>query len=365
MRISLFDPSKDRKSKKLSKRLQKEADNEWQKILKDRKQQEELDEITAKELQAIEDKRIALLHQSDANNPFLNDPPSNSLSEDRESSPSHIDCQAIETTIYVKRVYVNDVFRTHPLHGVIEPDSAKLVIDNDGNAAQTHKTLTKPDKSNPAESGTADSDKVYLTDSDIHKESNQKFTTHVIDTMASLFQHQIATEFSRVSPGLQDRAEQQDTRGCSSSALMTGTYPSAVTIVPAMFQQTVYPTRMVRAGPPCFSDEVQLSKVPQESDSIQKDDIPIISNELVRHITVTSIYPEQRTWIQIYPTDTGKDLANRIAILASYRTRRVTKMVTPAGKSIAIDRTLVVNELSDFNQGEPWRIEWVPLNHRC
>ena len=85
MRISLFDPLKDHKSRKLSKRLQKEADNEWQKILKNRKRQEELDELIARELQAVEDRRIALLRQSDANNPFLNDPPSNSLSKDRGS----------------------------------------------------------------------------------------------------------------------------------------------------------------------------------------------------------------------------------------------------------------------------------------
>ena len=100
-----------------------------------------------------------------------------------ESSPSHIDCQATKTTIHAKRTYVNDVSRTHPLHGVIEPDSAKLVIDNDENAAQTQRTT--------------DSDKVYLADNDIYKESNQQFTTHPIDPMASLFQHQITTEIGR------------------------------------------------------------------------------------------------------------------------------------------------------------------------
>lgn len=76
----MFDALREQKSKRLSKQLQKEADNQWQKNLKDRKRQEEIDELLARELQATEDARMALLRQSDANNPFLSNIPSCSLS---------------------------------------------------------------------------------------------------------------------------------------------------------------------------------------------------------------------------------------------------------------------------------------------
>lgn len=89
-----------------------------------------------------------------------------------------------------------------------------------------------------------------------------------------------------------------------------------------------------------------------------------VYQEPVRHMTMTSIYPGQRAWIPIYPTDTGRVLADRIAILASYRTRRVIKMITHAGKSIPIDHSVIWDELSGFNESEPWRVEWVPLSHR-
>lgn len=61
----LFDTKKEHKSLKLVKKLQEEADQEWQKEVAKRKAQEENDEAIAKELQA------QLEQEQDKNNPFV------------------------------------------------------------------------------------------------------------------------------------------------------------------------------------------------------------------------------------------------------------------------------------------------------
>ncbi|KAI8367089.1 hypothetical protein BD560DRAFT_147915 [Blakeslea trispora] len=83
-----------------------------------------------------------------------------------------------------------------------------------------------------------------------------------------------------------------------------------------------------------------------------------------RHITVSSINPGQRVWIRIKPRDTGKSLAERIHYVASYQTRKVTKITTTSGRNIPIDNTPLFDdwdEILNFKNGEPWRVEWVPV----
>lgn len=83
-----------------------------------------------------------------------------------------------------------------------------------------------------------------------------------------------------------------------------------------------------------------------------------------RHITVASINPGQRVWIRIHPTDTGKILAERIHIVASYQTRRVTKITTKNGRNIPLDSSPLFddwNEIMNFVEGESWVVDWVPV----
>ncbi|KAI8967687.1 hypothetical protein BDF20DRAFT_917297 [Mycotypha africana] len=85
-----------------------------------------------------------------------------------------------------------------------------------------------------------------------------------------------------------------------------------------------------------------------------------------RHITVASINPGQRVWIRIQPTDTGKALAERIQVVASYRTRRVTKIISKNGRDIPLNNKPLFddwNELLNFTDGETWKVEWVPIEN--
>lgn len=91
-----------------------------------------------------------------------------------------------------------------------------------------------------------------------------------------------------------------------------------------------------------------------------------IANKEDRHITVASVNPGQRVWIRIHPTDTGKTLAERIHIVATYQTRKVTKITTKNGRNIPLDNTPLFadwNEILSFEEGEPWTVEWTYMDH--
>ncbi|ORZ01073.1 hypothetical protein BCR43DRAFT_486331 [Syncephalastrum racemosum] len=85
-----------------------------------------------------------------------------------------------------------------------------------------------------------------------------------------------------------------------------------------------------------------------------------------RHITVPSINPGQRVWIRVHPTDTGKTLAQRIHIIATYKSRKITRIVTANDREIPLDDTAVFedwNEIEKLQDGDPWKVEWGPLDH--
>jgi hypothetical protein len=78
----LFDTKKEHKSIKLVKKLQEEADKEWEKEVQRRKEQELNDEAIAKELQAQleQEQRQAPsttlpTTRNDSTNPFVSSPP--------------------------------------------------------------------------------------------------------------------------------------------------------------------------------------------------------------------------------------------------------------------------------------------------
>ncbi|CAO3646746.1 unnamed protein product [Mucor fragilis] len=150
----------------------------------------------------------------------------------------------------------------------------------------------------------------------------------------------------------------------------------------------VYPTNILKAGAPLGASQMQQQQaanpyfkkqgiVPatdygyfKEDDQLANKSLPKLppsaTSEDDRHITVSSINPGQRVWIRIHPTDTGKDLAERIHIVASYQTRRVTKITTKQGRQISLDSKPLFedwNEIINFKEGEQWTVEWVPIEH--
>lgn len=57
-------------------------------------------------------------------------------------------------------------------------------------------------------------------------------------------------------------------------------------------------------------------------------------------------------------------MAERIHIVASYQTRRVTKITTKNGRNIALDNSPLFddwNEILNFEEGEAWTVDWVPV----
>jgi hypothetical protein len=59
-------------------------------------------------------------------------------------------------------------------------------------------------------------------------------------------------------------------------------------------------------------------------------------------------------------------LAERIHIVASYQTRKVTKITTTNGRNIPLDNSPLFedwNEIIHFKEGEAWTVEWVPIEH--
>ncbi|KAG0945699.1 hypothetical protein G6F57_005455 [Rhizopus arrhizus] len=129
--------------------------------------------------------------------------------------------------------------------------------------------------------------------------------------------------------------------------------------------QKVYPTNILRAGAPVVdSTDYGYYQVDKTNKELPK--LPKSTNKEDRHITVASLKPGQRVWIRIHPTDTGKTLAERIHIVASYQTRRVTKITTKNGRNIPLDNTALFedwNEILLFEEGESWTVEWTFMDH--
>lgn len=68
----------------------------------------------------------------------------------------------------------------------------------------------------------------------------------------------------------------------------------------------------------------------------------------------------------VHPTDTGKQLASRIQIVATYKTRKITKITTDKGRDVPLDDTPVFTDWADvisMKDGTPWKIEWSLVDH--
>ncbi|KAI7848308.1 hypothetical protein BDC45DRAFT_318938 [Circinella umbellata] len=78
------------------------------------------------------------------------------------------------------------------------------------------------------------------------------------------------------------------------------------------------------------------------------------------------IFCSYRVWIRVNPTDTGRTLAQRIHVVATYKSRKILSVTTTSGKDIPLDDTAVFDGWSEIEQhedGAPWEVEWGPLDH--
>ncbi|KAJ2959866.1 hypothetical protein NQZ79_g4685 [Umbelopsis isabellina] len=85
----------------------------------------------------------------------------------------------------------------------------------------------------------------------------------------------------------------------------------------------------------------------------------------VRQITVPSINKEHRVWINVDPTETGVSLAEKIHIIATFRTRKILSITTASGRQIPLDHRPIFGswvDMEKFVDGEPWKVEWGDLD---
>lgn len=107
-------------------------------------------------------------------------------------------------------------------------------------------------------------------------------------------------------------------------------------------------------------------KTYQKSDIRTNRSFSLLADPDHRHITVPSVIEDQRVWIRVHPTDTGKSLASRIHIVATYKTRKIVSITTDKGRSIPLDDTPVFldwAEVMQMQDGTAWKIEWTSMDH--
>ncbi|KAI9311114.1 hypothetical protein BX666DRAFT_1110035 [Dichotomocladium elegans] len=124
---------------------------------------------------------------------------------------------------------------------------------------------------------------------------------------------------------------------------------------------------LVDNSEPAKEDETKKGSEPISAaeGSKKRPEIPS-SDPNNRHITVPSVNPGQRVWIRVKPNDTGKSLAQRIHVVATYKSKKILTIKSTSGRIIPLDDTPVFqdwNEIIKLEDGEPWEVEWGPLEH--
>ncbi|KAG1234449.1 hypothetical protein G6F68_002535 [Rhizopus microsporus] len=103
-----------------------------------------------------------------------------------------------------------------------------------------------------------------------------------------------------------------------------------------------------------------LSDPPVDNKS-EKKDTSAKNEKKTRQITVQSINKEHRVWIDVSPTETGLSLAEKIHIIATFRTRKIVSITTASGRKIPLDNRPVFGswvDMENFQDGERWTVEW-------
>ncbi|KAI8370484.1 uncharacterized protein BYT42DRAFT_582592 [Radiomyces spectabilis] len=133
------------------------------------------------------------------------------------------------------------------------------------------------------------------------------------------------------------------------------TFPS---VAPVATSSVTNPTSALTqpqsSSPPSSKKDDKKSK--------RKKDTP---ERKIRQITVQSINKEHRVWINVEPTETGLSLAEKIQIIATFRTRKILKITTASGRPIPLDHRPVFGswmDMDSFVDGERWQVEWGELD---
>lgn len=77
-----------------------------------------------------------------------------------------------------------------------------------------------------------------------------------------------------------------------------------------------------------------------------------------------SINDDYRVWITVEPKETGESIAEKIHVIATFRTRKITSVTTASGRKIPLNKTPVFKnweDMDDFEHGETWTVTWGPL----
>ncbi|KAI8636359.1 hypothetical protein BD408DRAFT_426279 [Parasitella parasitica] len=138
-------------------------------------------------------------------------------------------------------------------------------------------------------------------------------------------------------------------------------------------EQTMYPpsTSLISQAPlPASLTPIELTDVPppppvskenaQTADDKSKKKKEK-SEKKVRQITVQSINSEHRVWIDVLPAETGLSLAEKIHIIATFRTRKIVSITTTSGRKVPLDNRPVFGswmDMENFEDGERWAVEW-------
>lgn len=91
------------------------------------------------------------------------------------------------------------------------------------------------------------------------------------------------------------------------------------------------------------------------------------TNKQPRRIRVQSVNEMHRVWIDVAPNETGYTLADKIHTIATFRTMKLISITTARGRPIPLTKQPVFtswDDLQGFEDGEEWKVEWVPLERR-
>ncbi|KAJ8659319.1 hypothetical protein O0I10_005034 [Lichtheimia ornata] len=86
-----------------------------------------------------------------------------------------------------------------------------------------------------------------------------------------------------------------------------------------------------------------------------------------RRIRVQSVNEMHRVWIDVAPNETGYTLADKIHTIATFRTMKIVSITSAHGRPIPLTKQHVFtswDDLQGFEDGEEWKVEWVPLERR-
>ncbi|CAM0139729.1 unnamed protein product [Umbelopsis sp. WA50703] len=142
--------------------------------------------------------------------------------------------------------------------------------------------------------------------------------------------------------------------------------PSSTPYLPesaALSSITPPSTSPVTPVPPVSSEPTPPGK--KEKNRKDKDKGKGKPERKVRQITVPSINKEHRVWINVDPTETGVSLAEKIHIIATFRTRKILSITTASGRQIPLDHRPIFGswvDMEKFVDGEPWKVEWGDLD---